>query len=75
VRSILAVTLHPGPAFDYSAPRKILDLPPDGAYLTGISRDGKQFAVITLPFKELATTEVTLVTNWFQELKNVFAGK
>ncbi len=73
--TIFVVTIHPGPAFDYSAPRKILDFPPDGASLSGISSDGKQFAMITLPYKELSTSEVTLVTEWFQELKNVFAGK
>jgi eukaryotic-like serine/threonine-protein kinase len=73
--SIFAVTIHPESAFDFSAPRKILDLPPDVAYLTGISTDGRQFTMITLPSKDLNTSEVTLVTNWFEELKNAFAGK
>jgi Tol biopolymer transport system component len=73
--SIFSVTIHPGSAFDYSAPRKIMELPPDGAYLTGISSDGKQFTLVTLPYKELSTSEITLVTDWFQELKNTFAGK
>ncbi len=73
--TIFAVTIHPGNAFDYSAPRKILDLPPDGAFLTGISSDGKKFAMVTLPFKELSTSDFTMVTEWFQELKNTFAGK
>jgi serine/threonine-protein kinase len=73
--SIFAVSVHPGSSFDYSAPRKILNLPPDGAYLTGISGDGKKFAMLTLPYKELSTSEVTLVTDWFQEVKNAFATK
>ena len=73
--TIFAVKIHPGDAFDYSAPEKVLDLPPDGQFLTGISPDGKQFALITLPFKELSTSEFTLVTDWFRELNNTFATK
>ena len=73
--SIFSVSIHPGDVFDYSAPKKALDLPPDGAFLTGISPDGTKFALVTLPFKELSTSEFTLVTNWFHELKNTFATK
>ncbi len=71
--SIFSVAVHAGNVFDYSAPHKVLDLPRDGAFLTGISNDGKQFAMVTLPFKELSTSEFTLVTEWFQQLKNAFA--
>ncbi len=73
--SINAVDLRPGAGFDFSAPRKVLDLPPDGSAITGISPDGKRFAMITVPYDELNTSEVTLVTGWFQELENAFAGK
>jgi serine/threonine protein kinase/dipeptidyl aminopeptidase/acylaminoacyl peptidase len=73
--SIQAVDIRAGGAFDFSAPRKVLDLPPEGSALTGISRDGKRFAMVTLPYAELNTSEVTLVTEWFQELKNAFAGQ
>jgi hypothetical protein len=52
----------------------VLDLPPEGSAITGISPDGKRFAMITIPYKELNTSEVTMVTNWFTELKNAFAG-
>ena len=52
-----------------------MDLPPEGAGLTGISPDGKRFAMITLPFAELNTSEVMLVTEWFTELKKAFAGQ
>ncbi len=75
VTSVFGVAIRTEPVFDYSTPKKILDLPPDGAYLTGISRDGKRFALITLPYQELTATEITLVTNWFQELSNVFREK
>ena len=67
--------IRPGATFDFTAPRKILDLPPEGSALTGISPDGKRFAMVTIPFAELNTSEVTLVTEWFQELRKVFAGQ
>ena len=73
--SIHAVDIRAGAAFDFSAPRKVLDLPPDGSAITGISHDGKRFAMITIPYAELNTSEVTIVTGWFDELKNVFAGR
>ncbi len=71
--SIFAVALHPGPAFDYSAPRKILELPANGAFLSGISPDGKKFVMVTIPYKDLGTSKFTMVTEWFQDLKNAFA--
>ena len=74
-RSIFQVKIHAGSAFDFSAPGKLFDLPPDGAFVTGISSDGKRFTMVTLPSKELTASEVTVVTDWFQELKNAFAGK
>ncbi len=73
--SIFSVSVHSANGFDFSAPRKILDLPSDGAYLTGISPDGKKFVMVTLPFKELNTSEFTLVTDWFQELRSTFATR
>ena len=73
--SLFSVDIHPGTTFDYSAPKKFLDLPPDCAGLTGISMDGTKFAMITIPYKDLNMSEYTLVTNWFQELKSAFAGK
>jgi len=70
--TIYSVSIHPGEGFDYSAPRKVLDLPRDGAALNGISPDGKKFIIITFPFKDLGTSEFTLVTDWFEQLKNAF---
>jgi serine/threonine protein kinase/Tol biopolymer transport system component len=72
---IYGVDIRPGASFDFTAPRRILDLPPEGAGLTGISPDGKRFAMNTIPYKELNTSEVTLVTEWFTELKKSFAGQ
>ncbi len=74
-KSVFAATVQTGESFDYSAPRKILDLPPDGLTLTGISSDGSKFVMITLPYQELSASTFTLVTNWYQELRNTFAGK
>ena len=73
--TIFSVEIHPGNVFDYSAPKKMLDLPSDAAYVSNISPDGKKFLMVTLPYKELNTSEFTLVTNWFQEVRNAFAGK
>ena len=73
--TIYSVDIHPGNVFDYSAPKKILGLPPDGQFLSGISLDGKKFALVTVPTKELSTSEFTLVTNWFQQLRNTFSTK
>ncbi|HMD13372.1 MAG TPA: protein kinase [Bacteroidota bacterium] len=73
--TIYSVDIHPGNVFDYSAPKKVLDLPPDGQFLSGISLDGKKFALVTVPTKELSTSEFTLVTNWFQQLRNTFSTK
>jgi serine/threonine protein kinase/Tol biopolymer transport system component len=61
--SIYAVDIRPGASFDFSAPRKVLDMPPEGSAITGLSPDGKRFAMITIPYKELNTSEVTMVTN------------
>jgi serine/threonine-protein kinase len=72
--SVYAVDIRAGAGFDFSAPRKALDLPPDGAAIVDISPDGKRLAMITIPFSELNTSEVTMVTNWFAELRNAFAG-
>ncbi len=70
---IYAVSIRPGAAFDFSAPRKMMTLPPGGAFLSGISPDGKKFSMVTVPFAELGTSDFTMVTEWFQELKNNFA--
>ncbi len=71
--TVFGVTIHPGSAFDYSSPRNVLELPPDGTVLSGISNDGGKFALIVLPWKDLSTPEFTLITNWFQVLRNTFA--
>ena len=73
--TLFAVSIHSGNVFDYSAPRKILDLSSSGAFLVDISTDGKKFAVITLPSKDLSTSEYTVVTDLFQELKSTFSTK
>ncbi len=73
--AIYAVDLRAGASFDFSAPRKVMEMPPEGAALTGISPDGKRFAMITIPYTELNTSEVTMVLNWFDELNNAFAGR
>ena len=70
--AIYSVAIHAGSGFDYSAPVKVLTLPADGAFITGVSKDNKQFALVTIPVTELSTSEFTLVTNWFQELRNAF---
>ncbi len=73
--TIYSVDIKPGNAFDYSAPRKFLEIPPAGAFVVDISRDGKKFALITFPYKDLNSSEFTLVTGWFQEVKNAFATR
>ena len=70
--TIYSVTVHPGSVFDFSAPQRVLDLPPEGAFLSGISPDGKRFVMVAYPFKDLGTSEFTLVTDWFDQLKNAF---
>jgi serine/threonine protein kinase len=73
-RDVYSVKIHPGTVFDYSAPEKLMALPDDGVYLSGISGDGKRFLLITLPTDRLTTAEVSLVINWFEEVKRIFAG-
>ena len=48
--TVHAVDIRSGPAFDFSAPRKVLDLPPDGAAIVDISGDGKRLAMVTIPW-------------------------
>jgi serine/threonine-protein kinase len=71
-RMLYAATIHAGAGFDYSAPKVALVLPPDASTLTGVSADGKRFSMLTIPFDQLNTSELTLVTDWFQEVKQAF---
>ncbi len=73
--SFVRVSIRNGSQFDYSAPQKLFTLPPDGASINDVSSDGQRFVMITIPFTELSASEITLVTNWFQELNNAFAVK
>lgn len=73
--TVCDVTISAGETFDYSAPRRLFDLPANGAGLTDIARDGSRFVMQTIPYEELTTSEITLVTDWFEELKNTFNSK
>ena len=72
---IMAVEITGTAAFDYSAPRKITTLPPAGA-LADITPNGQQFIVQIFRSQAAAQTNLTVVTEWFDDLKaKVTRGK
>ncbi|HZY09875.1 MAG TPA: hypothetical protein VFF29_01865, partial [Bacteroidota bacterium] len=58
-----------------STPRKICDIPPYTSGPWDISLDGQQFMIIVSPTQQITTTKINVVLEWFDELKEKFAGK
>jgi serine/threonine protein kinase len=69
----VAVTLSP--SFDYSAPKKVIDLPDSwNGYFGAFTPDGKKFMMGTTKTGPVALSKVNIVVGWFGELKKKFLG-
>jgi Tol biopolymer transport system component len=66
--SIMVVQITGSSTFDFSAPRKILDLPSD-TYVTDITPNGQQFVTTVVHARQVTQAKLTVVLEWFDELK------
>jgi serine/threonine protein kinase/Tol biopolymer transport system component len=66
--AIMAVQITGTSPFDYSAQRKLVTLPPS-TFLADITPDGQQFIIETFRSQAVAQTSLTVVLEWFDELK------
>jgi hypothetical protein len=54
--------------FDSSVPRKLLNIPPD-AFVADIAPNGQQFAIGVVRSRQVTQSKVTVVLEWFDELR------
>jgi Tol biopolymer transport system component len=71
--SIMVVQITGISTFDFSAPRKLLDLPPD-ATVADIAPNGQQFVVDVVRSRQVTQSKLTVVLEWFDELKTKASG-
>jgi TolB protein len=69
---VMEVDVKLSPAFDFSPPRKILDLPASWNGFLSISPDGMKFVVGTSKSGDVQASQVNVVVGWFEELKKKF---
>lgn len=70
---IKAVTITGTDPFDYSAERKVVTLPPS-AYLADVAPNGQQFIIGTFRSQTVAQSSLTVVLEWFDDLKAKTSG-
>ncbi len=74
-RQVMEVTVTLSPSFDYSPPKKIIDLPDSwNGFFWDVSPDGKIFIITTAKAGPMQTSQVNIVVGWFNELKGKFSG-
>ena len=59
--------------FDFSVPRKLCEIPPS-ATVFDLSADGQRFVISVARSQQLTLTQVNVVLEWFEELKEKFGG-
>ncbi len=73
-RSVMKVdVLATAATFDFSVPRNVCEAPPS-VNIQDISVDDKQFLVTIARTERLTLPQLQVVTNWFDVVKNKFAG-
>ena len=70
--SIMAVDVKSAPTFDFSVPRKLCTIPPNGNP-QDISLDGTRFLTLVFPLKQDTVSHLDVVTEWFEVVKSKFA--
>ena len=73
--SLMVVDISLQPTFDFTTPKKVCEIPPSSSGPWDISPDGKRFMLVVSPTQQFTTTKVNVVLEWFEELKEKFAGK
>lgn len=71
---LMTVSVSLPPTFDFSAPKKLCDLPPSSRVFD-IMPDGQRFAIAMAQSDQVAVTKINVVVGWFDELREKFAGK
>jgi len=70
---VMEVDVRLSPSFDFSPPRKIIDLPQSWNGFWDVSSDGKKFIIGIAKSGEIQAAQVNIVVGWFEELKKKFA--
>lgn len=70
---IKGVTMIGSDPFDYSAERTIVNLPPS-AFLSDDAPNGQQFIIGVFRSQAVAQSELTVVLEWFEDLKSKTSG-
>jgi Tol biopolymer transport system component len=74
-RTVMVADVIPKSTLDFSPPRKLFDLPPSAFGFFDLSPDGSRFVVGLTQAQELNITQMNVVVNWFEELKEKYSGK
>lgn len=74
-KSVMQIDVTLQPAFSWSVPRKLFDLPPTWFRIIDLAPDGQRFLVGLSRSQELRTTQVNVVLEWFKELDEKFASQ
>lgn len=69
----MEVAVKLSPVFDFSPPKKILDLPESWNGFWDASPDGKRFIIGVTKATDLMPSQVNIVVGWFEELKKKLA--
>ncbi len=72
--AIMAVQITGTAPFDYAAEHSIVSLPPSSA-LIDIAPNGQQFVIETYLSQSVSQSKLTVVVEWFEELKAKAAGE
>jgi hypothetical protein len=70
---VMEVGVTLSPSFDFSPPRKVMDLPPSWNGVWDVTSDGKKFLIGASKSREIQASQVNIVIGWFEELKKKFA--
>ncbi len=73
-KSIMEVDVTLSPSFDFSRPKKVLELPQSWNNFWDVTPDGNRFVVGLTKSSELQEAQVNLVVGWFSEMKNKFGS-
>jgi len=74
-RNVMMADVVVKATFDSSPPRKLFELPASAYGFFDPSRDGRRFVVGITRAQELNITQINVVVNWFEELKEKFSIK
>ena len=73
-RTVMEVKVILAPSFDFSPPRKVIELPQSWNGFWDVSSDGRKFVVGTSKSRATNAGQVNIVVGWFEVLKNKFGA-